>query len=118
MASGINRRTPASGLMPSGGEPSAGWAPSGAAGSKVAPRGGTLASAQVGVSVGVTPDPAPDVLFVDPRPLGGTLPSEKRHDDRLSRPPARGIAPRIVVLLVVLALAVGAALGWVAGHRG
>jgi serine/threonine protein kinase len=120
-ASGVNRRTPAeSGLMPSGGEISGGSSPMGPstapARSKTAPRGGTLASAQAGGAGAVTVDPTPEVLFVDPRPLGGTLPSEMRSDDRLSRPPARGIAPGLVVLLVLLALAVGAVLGWVASR--
>jgi len=113
-ASGINRRTPAeSGLLPSGGEVSGASSPNAAnaANAAGARHAGTLASAQVGVGA-ITVDPTPQVLFVDPRPLGGTLPSETRSDDRLSRPPRRGVAPGIVVLLVVLALAVGAVLGW------
>jgi serine/threonine protein kinase len=124
-ASGINRRTPAeSGLLPSGGDVSGASSPSAAnaadaagARAKGGPHGGTLASAQVGAGAGaVTVDPAPQVLFVDPRPLGGTLPSETRSDDRLSRPPRRGVAPGLVVLLVVLALAVGAVLGLAASR--
>ncbi len=114
-ASGVNRRTPESGLVPSGAELSAGWAPSG--GPRVAPRAGTLASAQVNANTGGgVADPPPEVLFVDPRPLGGTLPSEKRYDDPLGRIPVRGVARSVVVLLVLLALVVGAVLGWVAGR--
>jgi serine/threonine protein kinase len=125
-ASGINRRTPGEfGLVPSAAEISGASSPIGPSTAGAAPKAGshhgTLASAHAQVGAGggagaVTVDPAPQVLFVDPRPLGGTLPSETRSDDRLSRPPKRGIARGIVVLLVVLALAVGAMLGWVASR--
>jgi serine/threonine protein kinase len=56
------------------------------------------------------PAPEPQVVVV-PSSLGGTLPSETARKRRRS-----GVAPGVVVLLVVGALAAGLALGYALGH--
>ncbi len=75
-------------------------------------KGGTLASPQAAVVI----DPVPQVLLVDPQRFGGTLPSKTQEVSELAssgRPlPRLGVAPKVVVLFVACALAVGLALGW------
>jgi serine/threonine protein kinase len=78
--------------------------------------GGTLASPQAGVVI----DPVPQVLMVEAQPFGGTLPSKMQEVAETApsgRASARaGVAPKVVMLFVACALALGLALGWLIGR--